>query len=80
MSALYPKINDILYIQLDTGDEKEANIVYKSRISDMDDESMYMEVPLQEGTGKLKKLYIGDELSAYFLTEGELRISSIPTS
>ena len=48
------------------GDEKEANIVYKSRISDMDDESMYMEVPLQEGTGRLKKLYIGDELSAYF--------------
>lgn len=73
MSALYPKINDVLYIQLDTGDEKEANIVYKSRISDMDDESMYMEVPLQEGTGKLKKLYIGDELSAYFLTEGGVK-------
>ncbi|WP_430170598.1 flagellar brake protein [Paenibacillus lautus] len=73
MSALYPKINDVLYIQLDTGDEKEASIVYKSRISDMDDESMYMEVPLQEGTGKLKKLYIGDELSAYFLTEGGVK-------
>ncbi|WP_228468963.1 flagellar brake protein [Paenibacillus sp. JNUCC32] len=73
MSALYPKINDVLYIQLDTGDEKEASIVYKSRISDMDDESMYMEVPLQEGTGRLKKLYIGDELSAYFLTEGGVK-------
>ncbi|MGG4344586.1 flagellar brake protein [Paenibacillus lautus] len=70
---MYPKINDVLYIQLDTGDEKEASIVYKSRISDMDDESMYMEVPLQEGTGKLKKLYIGDELSAYFLTEGGVK-------
>lgn len=73
MRALYPKINDVLYIQLDTGDEKEAKIVYKSRISDMDDESMYMEVPLQEGTGRLKKLYIGDELSAFFLTEGGVK-------
>lgn len=73
MRVLYPKINDVLYIQLDTGDEKEATIVYKSRISDMDDESMYMEVPLQEGTGRLKKLFIGDELSAYFLTEGGVK-------
>jgi len=70
---LYPKINEVLYIQLDTGDQKEADILYKSRISDMDDESIYMEVPLQEGTGRLKKLYIGDEISAYFLTEGGVK-------
>lgn len=70
---MYPKINDILYIQLDTGDEKEAKILYKSRISDIDDESIHMEVPLEEGTGKLKRLYIGDELSAYFLTDGGVK-------
>ncbi|HAF97608.1 MULTISPECIES: flagellar brake protein [Paenibacillus] len=73
MSALYPKINEVLYIQLDTGDQKEAEVLYKSRISDMDGESIYMEVPLQEGTGRLKKLYIGDEISAYFLTEGGVK-------
>lgn len=70
---MYPKINEVLYIQLDTGDQKEAEVLYKSRISDMDDESIYMEVPLQEGTGRLKKLYIGDEISAYFLTEGGVK-------
>ncbi|GAB6929942.1 hypothetical protein JCM10914A_39250 [Paenibacillus sp. JCM 10914] len=70
---MYPKINDVLYIQLDTGDETEAKIIYKSRISDMNDDSIFMEVPLQEGTGRLKKLYVGDELSAYFLTEGGVK-------
>lgn len=67
---MYPKINEILFIQVDTGDEKEAKLVYKSRISEVTEDSIFMEVPIQEGTGRLKKLYMGDELSAYFLTEG----------
>ena len=70
---MYPKINDVLYIQIDTGDEKEANHVYKSRIADMDDHSIYIEVPIHEGTGRLKRLYLGDELSAYFLEEGGVK-------
>ncbi|WP_200901461.1 flagellar brake protein [Paenibacillus sp. DMB20] len=70
---MFPKINDVLFIQVDTGDDKEAKTVYKSRIAEMDDESIYMEVPLHEGTGRLKKLHLGDELSAYFLTEGGMK-------
>lgn len=70
---MYPKVNEVLYIQIDTGDEKEASHVYKSRISEIHDDFIYMEVPLQESTGRLKKLYMGDELSIYFLTEGGVK-------
>lgn len=70
---MYPKINEVLFIQVDTGDEKEAKRMYKSRISEIDEDSIYMEVPIEEGTGRLKKLYMGDELSTYFLTEGGVK-------
>ncbi|WP_422660779.1 flagellar brake protein [Paenibacillus sp. EC2-1] len=70
---MYLKINDILFIQMDTGDEKESKIVYKSRICEITEDAIFMEVPIQEGTNRLKKLYIGDELSTYFLTEGGIK-------
>ncbi|WP_170308040.1 flagellar brake protein [Paenibacillus dakarensis] len=70
---MYLKVNEVLFIQVDTGDEKEAKLVYKSRISEITEDSIFMEVPIQEGTGRLKKLYLGDELSIYFLSEGGIK-------
>lgn len=70
---MFPKINDVLYISIDTADENEAKAIYKSRIADLDDNSMLIEVPMEDGSGSLKKLYIGDELSASFSTEGGLK-------
>lgn len=73
MNFLYPKIGDLLFISVDSGDEKEAVIQYKSRIADMDEDSFLIEIPMQEGTGHLKRLFIGDELSIYFMTEGGIK-------
>ncbi len=73
MNFLYPKISDVLYISVDSGDEKETGIQYKSRIADIDEDSMLIEVPIQEGSGQLKKLFVGDELSIYFMTEGGVK-------
>lgn len=70
---MYPKINDIMYVLVDSGDEKEAAIEYKSKLCDMDEDSMLIEIPMQEISGKLKHLYIGDELSIYFLSEGGVK-------
>ncbi|GIP25564.1 hypothetical protein J23TS9_06940 [Paenibacillus sp. J23TS9] len=70
---MYPKIGDLLFISVDSGDEKEANVQYKSRIGDMDEDSILIEVPMQEGTGRLKRLFIGDELSIFFMTEGGIK-------
>ncbi len=39
----------------------------------MEEEAFLIEVPMQENNGRLKKLFIGDELSVYFLTEGGIK-------
>lgn len=39
----------------------------------MDDTTIIMEVPLHEKSGRLKRLYQGDELNAYYLTDGGVK-------
>lgn len=70
---MLPKVNQILHIQINSIDEEEAKQEYKSRIADQDDNSIFMEIPINEKTGRLKKLYIGDELSAYFILDGGVK-------
>ncbi len=71
--ALLPKINQILHLQVNSIDEEESKIEYKARIADITEESIIMEVPLNEKSGSLKRLYMGDELSAYFVTGGGVK-------
>lgn len=54
-------------MNVDSPDEIEAGILYKSRVTDMDEESILIEVPMEEQTGRLKKLHLGDELSVYYI-------------
>lgn len=68
-----PKISQYLYIQFESIDEEESKQVYKSRISDIQDKSLAIEIPLNEKTGKLKRLYAGDPISAYYITEGGVK-------
>ena len=72
-TELEPKVNTVLYMQVASPDEDEAKAVYKSRIADVEDDILYIEVPIEENTGRLKRLFLGDELSAYFLTEGGVK-------
>ncbi|MBP1155237.1 MULTISPECIES: flagellar brake domain-containing protein [unclassified Paenibacillus] len=66
---MLPKINQLLYIQINSIDEEEAKKEYKSRIADLAETYISMEVPIDDNTGHLKRLYQGDELSAHFITE-----------
>lgn len=70
---MYPKINEYLYIQVASSDAAEAEVEYRSRIAEMEEEAFLIEIPMQEKNGRLKKLFIGDELSVYFLTEGGIK-------
>jgi len=70
---LLPKVNQTLYLQVASSDEEETKIEYKSRIADLDEDRMLIEIPLNEKTGKFKKLYLGDELSAYFVSDGGVK-------
>ncbi|WP_379129136.1 flagellar brake protein [Paenibacillus sp. sgz500958] len=70
---MYPKINDYLYIQIASSDASEAEIEYRSRIAELEDDSFLIEIPMQESNGRLKKLFVGDELSVYFMSEGGIK-------
>lgn len=70
---MLPKVNQVLHLQVNSIDEEEARQEYKSRISDIKDEYIQMEVPMNERTGRLKRLFVGDELSVFFLTEGGVK-------
>ncbi|MCC2684582.1 MAG: glycosyl transferase [Paenibacillaceae bacterium] len=75
-----PKVNQILYLQISSTDEEEAMQQFKSRIAEVTDEYISMEVPLNEKTGKFKKLYVGDDLAAYYMSDGGVKnhfISSV---
>ncbi|MGF7050013.1 c-di-GMP-binding flagellar brake protein YcgR [Paenibacillus sp. DS2015] len=70
---MLPKINDILFIRLDSANEKESKNEYKSRITEMEDNTILIEIPMQENNGHLKKLFLGDELSIFFMTDGGVK-------
>ncbi|MDQ0193010.1 flagellar brake protein [Paenibacillus wynnii] len=70
---MYPKISDYLYIQIASSDAEEAEIEYKSRIAETEDHAFLIEIPIQEKGGRLKKLFMGDELSVYFVSEGGIK-------
>ncbi|OPA81418.1 glycosyl transferase [Paenibacillus selenitireducens] len=70
---MLPKVSDLVYLQVASSDEYEANREYKSRIAEMDDNNLYIEIPLDEKTGRYKPLHFGDELSVYFVAEGGIK-------
>lgn len=70
---MLPKVNQILYLQVNSIDEEEARQEFKSRIAEVTDEYIAMEVPIHTKNGRLKRLYPGDEMNAYFITEGGVK-------
>ncbi|QHW30209.1 glycosyl transferase [Paenibacillus rhizovicinus] len=66
---MLPVINQMLYLQIASSDEEEAALEYKARIADGTDDELLIEVPLHEGTGRLKRLFLGDEISAHFISQ-----------
>ncbi|GIQ71048.1 glycosyl transferase [Xylanibacillus composti] len=66
---MLPKVNQELFIQVASVDKEEEKQQYKSRIADLDENCIYMEVPIHVGQGKYLRLYKGDSLSIYFLSD-----------
>lgn len=70
---MLPKVNQILHMQVNSIDDEESRVEYKSRIADVTESSIVIEFPLNEKTGQLKKLYHGDELSTFFIAQGGVK-------
>ncbi len=66
---MLPKINQMLHFHIASSDEEDAAIEYKSRIADEDDVSLLIEYPMNAETGRLKRLFLGDELSVYYISK-----------
>jgi c-di-GMP-binding flagellar brake protein YcgR len=70
---LLPAINQQLFFQIVSMDEEETQQEYKSRISDVRDGYIAIEVPISVKTGKFKRLVVGDQISAHYVTEGGVK-------
>ncbi|WP_028610506.1 flagellar brake protein [Paenibacillus harenae] len=70
---MLPKLNQMLHYQIASSDEEEAAVVYKSRIADETDDGFLIEIPISERTGRYKRLFLGDELSMFFVTEDGIK-------
>ena len=70
---MYPKVSQFLYLHVESMDEEESKREYKSRIADIGEETITMEVPIDEQTGRYKRLVQGDRISAFFVGEGGVK-------
>ncbi|NGZ74229.1 flagellar brake protein [Saccharibacillus alkalitolerans] len=63
---MYPKTNDMLFMQPVSMEAKPEN-EHRSRISEIEDNSLLVELPLR--AGRMSRLRLGEELSVYHMTE-----------
>lgn len=65
---IVPKVSQIIFFQLKSNDAEATLDEFKSRVADENEESLLIEFPIHTSTGKVKRLHIGDALSAHFIT------------
>ncbi|WP_338551753.1 PilZ domain-containing protein [Paenibacillus sp. KS-LC4] len=70
---MLPKINQTLFFQIASSDEAEAAIEYKARIAEVLDEGFLIENPINIQNGRMKRMFLGDELSVYFVSEDGIK-------
>ncbi|WP_047152649.1 flagellar brake protein [Aneurinibacillus tyrosinisolvens] len=74
---MMPKIGSIVYMQLRTADETESKKMYKSRVADMDEQHIVIEIPTEQNTGKAGFYPRGSEFSFWFTAEDGAQYSFI---
>lgn len=70
---MLPKMNQMLHYHIASSDEEEAAIEYRSRIADEQEDVLLIEVPISEKSGRYKRLFLGDELSVFFVSEDGIK-------
>ncbi|WP_019005502.1 flagellar brake protein [Cohnella laeviribosi] len=70
---MLPKVNQTMFIQpvREQGDGDSSTL--RSRLADADEHSLYIEVPLVEGTGRLYRTEIGERLRVFYFTAEGVR-------
>ncbi|BBI33173.1 flagellar brake protein [Cohnella abietis] len=70
---MLPKINQTMYIQV-LSDEGKINqdseaTTLRSRVADLDEDNIYIEIPLDEKSRKLYRSQIGEKFQVFFFTQ-----------
>lgn len=69
---MLPKINQTLYIQvipeIVIAESDAPPITLRSRVADIDDRNIYIEIPLDEKSRKYYRAQLGEKLQLYFFT------------
>lgn len=73
MEDLLPDINQVISLYILSCGEDGTGQEYKSRIADVSDDALDIQIPIHETTGRLKRLHIGDELEIVFIAEGGMK-------
>lgn len=70
---MLPRVNQMLFFEIASADEEEAAAQYKARIADELEDGLLIENPINSTTGRMKRLFLGDELSVYYLSEDGIK-------
>jgi c-di-GMP-binding flagellar brake protein YcgR len=70
---LLPRVNQMLFFEIASADEEEAAAQYKARIADELEDGLLIENPINLTTSRMKRLFLGDELSVYYLSEDGIK-------
>lgn len=65
---MLPKVNQMLYYQIASSDEADQALEFRSRIADEEEGCLLIENPLCLKSGNVKRLYLGDELSIWYMS------------
>ncbi len=65
---MLPKINQMMYIQTESEPDSES-VTLRSRVADVDDRNIYIEIPLNEKNRRLYRTSVGEQLSVYYFTQ-----------
>jgi len=65
---MLPKINQMMYIQTESEPDSES-VTLRSRVADVDDRNIYIEIPLNEKNRRLYRASVGERLLLYYFTQ-----------
>lgn len=65
-------IGKMLYLTFDTNKEEE-NLVYEARIVDSNQNTLSIDIPVEQQSRRSKNLYTGQRMEAYFIGEGGVK-------
>lgn len=66
---IVPKVSQIMFFRIKTEQIEESFEEFKARVADENEESLFIEMPINTATGKVKRMHVGDALTAHFITE-----------